>query len=369
GRADTQVKVRGFRIELGEVEGALRAHPAVKEAVVVAKGQGAGDKRLIAYVVPKAEGWPGVSGLRDHVKAKLPEYMVPSAFVALETLPLTSNGKVDRKALPEPESVRPELARQYVAPRTEVETTLAEVWAQVLGLNRVGVQDNFFELGGDSILSLQVVARARRAGLEISPRQLFQKQTVEELAQVAKVALEAGEQKPVEGAVELTPVQQAFFAQERNQAHHFNQSLLLDVAGEVEAAALEKALNEVVKHHDALRMRFDRVDGEWKQHNASVEEAGALKLEQVDLRGAQDVAAQLEQVATRVQGSLELEKGPLVKAVLFELGEKGRRLLVVVHHLVVDGVSWRVVVEDVERACEQVARGEAVELGPKSASY
>ncbi|NRD59326.1 non-ribosomal peptide synthetase, partial [Corallococcus exiguus] len=369
GRADTQVKVRGFRIELGEVEGALRAHPAVKEAVVVAKGQGAGDKRLIAYVVPKAEGWPGVSGLREHVKAKLPEYMVPSAFVALETLPLTSNGKVDRKALPEPESVRPELARQYVAPRTEVETTLAEVWAQVLGLNRVGVQDNFFELGGDSILSLQVVARARRAGLEISPRQLFQKQTVEELAQVAKVALEAGEQKPVEGAVELTPVQQAFFAQERNQAHHFNQSLLLDVAGEVEAAVLEKALNEVVKHHDALRMRFERVGGAWKQHNASVEEAGALKLEQVDLRGAQDIAAQLEQVATQVQGSLELEKGPLVKAVLFELGEKGRRLLVVVHHLVVDGVSWRVVVEDVERACEQVARGEAVELGPKSASY
>ncbi|WP_434300845.1 amino acid adenylation domain-containing protein [Corallococcus exiguus] len=363
GRADTQVKVRGFRIELGEVEGALRAHPAVKEAVVVAKGQGAGDKRLVAYVVGHGPELLDVGELRRALQSRVPEYMVPAIFVPLEALPLTSNGKVDRKTLPEPEGVRPELARQYVAPRTEVEKTLAEVWAQVLGLDRVGVQDNFFELGGDSILSLQVVSRAKRTGLEVTPKQLFQKQTVEALAQVVKAAQVVAAQGPVEGPVELTPVQQAFFAQERRQPHHFNQSLLLEVARALDAAVLEKALNEVVKHHDALRMRFEQADGEWKQRNAGVDEAGALKLEQVDLRGAQDVAAQLEQVATQVQGSLDLEKGPLVKAVLFELGEKGRRLLVVVHHLVVDGVSWRVVVEDVERACEQV------ELGPKSASY
>ncbi|NBC43821.1 amino acid adenylation domain-containing protein, partial [Corallococcus exiguus] len=363
GRADTQVKVRGFRIELSEVEGALRAHPAVKEAVVVAKGQGAGDKRLVAYVVGQGSELLDVGELRRALQSRVPEYMVPAIFVPLEALPLTSNGKVDRKALPEPEGVRPELARQYVAPRTEVEKTLVEVWAQVLGLDRVGVQDNFFELGGDSILSLQVVSRAKRAGLEVTPKQLFQKQTVEALAQVVKAAQVVAAQGPVEGPVELTPVQQAFFAQERRQPHHFNQSLLLEVSRALDAAVLEKALCAVVKHHDALRMRFERVDGEWKQRNASVEEAGALKLEQVDLRGAQDVATELEQVATQVQGSLDLEKGPPMKAVLFELGEKGRRLLVVVHHLVVDGVSWRVVVEDVERACEQV------ELGPKSASY
>ncbi|NPD30167.1 phosphopantetheine-binding protein, partial [Corallococcus exiguus] len=231
-----------------------------------------------------------VGELRRALKSRLPEYMVPSAFVPLEALPLTSNGKVDRKALPEPEGVRPELARQYVAPRTEVEKTLAEVWAQVLGLDRVGVQDNFFELGGDSILSLQVVSRAKRAGLEVTPKQLFQKQTVEALAQVVKAAQVVAAQGPVEGPVELTPVQHAFFEQDQRQPHHFNQSLLLEVSRALDAAVLEKALGAVVKHHDALRMRFERVDGEWKQRNASVEEAGALKLEQVDLRGAQDVA-------------------------------------------------------------------------------
>ncbi|QRN99308.1 amino acid adenylation domain-containing protein [Archangium violaceum] len=370
GRRDEQVKVRGFRIELAEVEGALLAQPEVKEAVVVARGEGAGDKRLVAYVVGHGAR-VDVAGLRGALGTRLPEYMVPSAIVVLEALPLTANGKVDRKALPAPDSARPELAREYVEPRTEVERVLAEVWAQVLGLRRVGARDNFFELGGDSILSLQVVARARKRGLEVTPRQLFQSQTVAELAAGLGEGRGEEEQEVVEGLVPLTPAQRRFFERERKKPWHFNQAVLVEVEQGLEAGVLERALGAVVARHETLRMRYAREGGEWTQRVVGVEEAGRVELEVVDLRAVPEArrVEDLEARAARVQGGLDLEKGPSLRAALFELGGKGRRLLVVIHHLLVDGVSWRVLLEDLERACEQVERGEAVELGPRTASY
>jgi hypothetical protein len=218
GRRDQQVKVRGFRIELGEVEAVLRQHTGIREAVVLAREDEPGDKRLVAYVVWERE--VGVSELREWLKQQLPEYMVPAGYVWLAELPLTANGKVDRGALPAPEGTRPELAVTFVTPRTLVEKQLAEIWSDVIGIKQIGINDNFFELGGDSILSIQIVARANQAGLRFTPRQLFQHQNIAKLTEVIDIApaLEA-EQGLVPGPVQLTPIQHWFFEQDLTDPH------------------------------------------------------------------------------------------------------------------------------------------------------
>ncbi|MFP5284432.1 MAG: amino acid adenylation domain-containing protein, partial [Thermoanaerobaculia bacterium] len=255
GRLDHQVKIRGVRIELGEIEAALVSVPGVREAVVVAREEVSGDRRLVAYVT----GEVAAGDLRVLLRERLPDSMVPSAFVTLPALPLTANGKVDRKALPAPEPSG--AGESYVAPRTREEELLAAVWAQVLRLPRVGVEDNFFELGGDSILSIQVVARSRQAGLLFTVRQLFEHQTVAGLARHATVVEPSGAvlagQGAVAGEVPLTPIQRWFFEQGFADPHHFNQTLLLESREALDPAALERAMAAVVEHHDALRMRFD----------------------------------------------------------------------------------------------------------------
>ncbi|HYO56030.1 condensation domain-containing protein, partial [Archangium sp.] len=306
--------------------------------------------------------------LRGSLKEKLPEYMVPAVFVRLAELPLTPNGKVDRRALPAPQEMATET--EYVAPRTPVEEKLAAVWASVLKLERVGVEDNFFELGGDSIISLQIVARAAQAGLHVTPRQLFERRTVAELAKVAVAAKQRGEQGVVVGPVPLTPIQHWFFEQGLPAAHHFNQSMLLEVGRPVEVERLEQALSRLLEHHDGLRLRFVEEGGRWSQVNAGVE--GKVALKRVDLsgQGEQQQHAAMEQVGAELQSGLNLTEGPLVRAALFERGE-GRtgRLLLVIHHLVVDMVSWRVLLEDLNTAYEQLERGQRVALPAKTTSF
>ncbi|MFL6284217.1 MAG: amino acid adenylation domain-containing protein, partial [Pyrinomonadaceae bacterium] len=232
GRADDQVKVRGFRIELGEIEAALSSHEAVRGCVVLVREDEPGDKRLVAYVAVAGEVWPAAGELREYLKSRLPEYMVPAAFVTMESLPLNANGKVDRKALPAPDYAPAASADEYVAPRDEVERALCEVWAEVLRVGRVGIRDNFFELGGDSILSIQVIARAARRGVRVTPRQLFEHQTVEALAAAAGSGARAeAEQGTVGGDVPLTPIQHWFFERRFAEQHHFNQAVLLKVEG------------------------------------------------------------------------------------------------------------------------------------------
>ena len=277
GRIDHQVKVRGFRIELGEIESALRQCAGVREAVVVARGA-SGETRLAGYV---SGAHLQVTELRRQLQLRLPDYMVPQAFVLLEKLPLTPNGKVDRRALPEPETLRLETASQYEAPRTEIEEKLAEIWAQVLGLERVGVHDNFFELGGDSILTLQLVARAREAGLHLTTRQLFQNQTVAVLAEVAEASVEAQEVHAVRGPVPLTPIQRWFFEQDFGDAQHWNQAVMMATDEPLDGAALEGAVNRVVAHHDALAMRFEHGPEGWRQ--IAGEAPAAAVLERVHL--------------------------------------------------------------------------------------
>ena len=350
GRIDGQIKIRGFRVELGEIEAALHAQPGVREAAVIDREDAPGQKRLVAYFVAEA-GAPAdlPQTLRDRLGEALPAYMVPAAFVALARLPLSPTGKIDRKALPAPPA---EVAtvQGYAPPRTETEALLAGVWAEVLGLSRVGVHDNYFALGGDSILSIQIVARAAQAGCRIAPRQLFQHQTVAELAAVAGTveAVEA-EQGEVAGAAPLSPIQRWFFASGRPDRHWFNQSFLLVVDRSVEPAAVERAVARLLAHHDALRLRFREVESVWTQELAP---AGELPFEIVDLSAVAEGErrAALEARTAALQASLDLEAGPIFRAALFDLGEgEPRRLLLSVHHLAVDGVSWRILLEDLER--------------------
>ncbi len=257
GRVDQQVKIRGFRVEPGEVEAALALHPAVREAVVVAREDVPGGvRRLVAYVVAR-EGMEWEAGeLRGHLSGRLPAYLVPAAFVALPALPLTPSGKLDRRALPAPEAVEPAAADAAAAPRTPAEVRLAAIWAELLGV-RVGVHDNFFALGGDSILSIQVIARAAEAGLRLTPRQLFEHPTVAGLAALAGAgAAVAAEQGAVRGEAPLTPYQAWFFALGNPEPWHWNMAVLLALRRPVAPAALVGALERLIDHHDGLRLRF-----------------------------------------------------------------------------------------------------------------
>ncbi|HEX6037119.1 non-ribosomal peptide synthetase, partial [Longimicrobium sp.] len=370
GRTDNQVKIRGYRVELGEIEAVLRRQEGVSGAIVVVREDAPGEKRLVAYVAGEAE----TAVLRETLRATLPEYMVPAAFVRMQTLPQTATGKIDPKTLPAPveDGAAADDGAACVAPRTPVERALAEIWAQALRRDRVGVEDSFFELGGDSILSIQVVSRARRAGLLLSPRHLFEHPTIAALAAVVEARgadeAPAAEQGRVEGSVRLTPIQAWYFDRDQPVPGHYNQSVLLEVDGSVSDAALQAALDGVLAHHDALRLRFRRAEAGWEQWHA--DEAG-IALERVDLSALsseEQDRAQAER-AGRAQAGLDLEHGPLGRAVLLDRGGRGRVLLLVLHHLVVDGVSWRILREDLEQACEQAERGEPVRLGAKTTSY
>ncbi|HEY0606761.1 MAG TPA: amino acid adenylation domain-containing protein, partial [Herpetosiphonaceae bacterium] len=371
GRSDAQVKVRGFRVELGEVEAALGQHPGVRDAVVILRGDGPGGKQLVAYVVenqePRTENQGnspepgsrflvlGSSELRSFLLDRLPEYMVPSAFVLLDVLPLTSHGKVDRAALPAPDTARPELAETFAAPQTATETLLAAIWASVLRREQIGIHDNFFALGGDSILSIQIIARANQAGLRLTPRQLFQHQTIASLAAVAGTAPEqTAEQGLVTGPVPLTPIQHWFFTQDLPERHHWNQSALFEVRQPLDGALLEQAVQQVLAHHDALRLRVERTADGWRQINPGLDATPLVQA--FDLRAVPlgEQAAAITQAATQLQTSLDLHSGPLLRVGSFTLGDdQPGRLLLVVHHLAVDTVSWGILLEDLQTAYAQ----------------
>jgi amino acid adenylation domain-containing protein/non-ribosomal peptide synthase protein (TIGR01720 family) len=373
GRIDNQVKIHGFRIELSEIESVLNEHPDIRETVVLAREDEPGNKRLVAYVVPKQPSEFLVSELRNFLKQKLPEYMVPLAFVRLKALPLTPNGKVDRQALPAPDSMRPELEGQFVAPRTPVEETIAGIWMQVLGLDRVGIYDNFFELGGDSIMSIQIVARLNQAGLQLTPKQMFEYPTVAGLAAVAGTALTMrSHQEPVTGSLPLTPIQHWFFEQKLCDRHHWNQAVLLEVQQAMVPDLLKQAMQHLLKHHDALRLRFTTTESGWQQVNAGFDEAEAVPFSSVDLSStpAAERETALEAIATQIQASLNLTNGPLMRVVLFNLGDtEPNRLFIVIHHLAVDGISWRILLEDFQQVYHQLSQGETVELPPKTTSF
>ena len=371
GRLDYQVKIRGFRIELGEIEFSLEQHPDVKQAVVIVREDEPGVKRLVGYIVPDTMPGPNQTELKNFLKEKLPEYMIPAVFMTLEAMPLTPNAKIDRKALPKPEITRSELEGAVVAPRNEVEEKLAAIWLQLLGIDQVGVNDNFFELGGDSILTIQVIAKARQAGLQITPKQLFQFPTIARLAEVAgTITTIQAEQGLVIGEVPLTPIQHWFFENEYLEINHWNQSILLEISQPMDISQLREAVGLLLSHHDALRLRFQPTDSGWQQMIAEQEKTLPFMFFDLSDLSFSQYKAEIERLADEIQSSLNISKGPIARFAYFDLGkENAARLLIAIHHLAIDGISWRILLEDLYSIYHQLASGQKIQLPLKTTSF
>jgi len=360
---------RGFRIAI-EQDTSLQETPLYN--IYARRAQEAHETR---QQDEHAVRWEGIGALRrdveGYLRERLPSYMVPSTFVFLDTFPILSNGKIDRRALPAPKQELSNLAKNFVGPRNPEEKTLAEIWAEVLRVARVGIHDNFFALGGDSILGIQIVARANRAGLNLSPRQIFQYQTVAQLAAVAgRSQASQAEQIAVTGEVPLTPIQHWFFEHDLPNPHHWNQSVVLETRQVLNPLLLERAFKHLLAHHDALRLRFTRRESGWEQFNTAVEDTVPFSVRDLSTLSDSEEEAMIEAAAVELQTSLNISTGPVLGAAYFDCGpDKAGKLLLVIHHLVVDGFSWRILIEDLQLAYQQESRGETVSLAPKTTSY
>ncbi len=369
GRIDDQVKIRGYRIELGEIESVIGQSKKVKQAVVLAKEDQQGNKRLVSYIVP--EGQFDKEALTGYLQKKLPEYMIPAIWVVLEQMSLTSNGKIDKRSLPEPDA--PSLVSQeYVAPRNEVEEKLAGIWQQLLGIERIGINDNFFELGGDSILTIQVVSRAKRFGYNLQPRDIFIHQTIKKLSQAVaqkSEAIASGEQGFLTGEAALLPVQQWYLETEQSNVSHFNQKLLLKIDKAITPSLLTEVIEQLSTHHDALRFKYSRIENGWKQEYGMA--LPKVVVENIDGDSAANIASRITALSDAYQQSLNIEEGDIVRVALMQTPDSAshNRMLIVIHHLVIDGVSWRVLVEDMEELLNGVIAGDKVNLGYKTSSY
>jgi len=360
GRIDQQVKVRGYRIELSEIEVRLAQLADVHDAAVTAVEDKAGNTALCAYVAPRQDD---IEALKAALKDTLPDYMVPAFWVEMDELPVTANGKIDKKALPEPDIEAGSAA--YKAPETEMETLLSDIWEEVLGLDQIGVSDNFFTLGGDSIKGIQMASRLNQHGYKLEMKDLFQHPTIEELVSyVERTEGKQADQGPVEGEAELTPIQRWFFEKNFTDKHHWNQSVMLHAKDGFDPEITEKTLHVLTVHHDALRMIYR----EQKPYYRGLEDA-SVELNVFELNGpAEDHEDRIEREADRLQSSISLETGHLLKAGLFR-AEDGDHLLLAIHHLVVDGVSWRILLEDFTSVYTQLKQGNEPALPPKTHSF
>ncbi|BCE05153.1 hypothetical protein B4123_2685 [Bacillus paralicheniformis] len=365
GRIDQQVKIRGFRIELSEIEVQLARLSEVQEAVVTDIEDACGNKALCGYVVANEQ--LDTESLARKLAQTLPDYMVPSFWVQLKELPVTANGKVDRRALPQPD-VEAQTA-EYKAPLTETEQLLADIWQEVLGIDRIGITDNFFALGGDSIKGIQMASRLQQHGWKLEMKDLFQHPTIGELSAYVQAADDQPiDQNPVEGEVTLTPIQRWFFERRFTNEHHWNQSVMLHALTGFDPETAGKALSKLIEHHDALRMVYQRNGDGIVQYNRGLEET-AVRPEVIRFNesGAELEAAVLK-ASNRIQSSIDLTEGPLLKAAIFKT-DQGDHLLIVIHHLVVDGISWRILLEDFAAGYAQAEKGEPIILQDKTHSF
>ncbi|HEY8544016.1 MAG TPA: amino acid adenylation domain-containing protein, partial [Acidimicrobiales bacterium] len=369
GRTDDRVKVRGYRIEPGEVEAALATHPAVGQVTVAAVTDGA--TRLVAYVVPAAGHAVDARALRAHAAERLPDHMVPAAVVGLPALPLTPNGKLDRAALPAPDF---SALSAGAPPRDEREAQLAELFARALGLPKVGIDDSFFDLGGDSIVSMQLVSLAREAGLVFTPRDVFRHKTVAALAPVVRTTASLVAEEAGVGVGRCGPTPIVHWLRELGgPIDRFHQVAFLEVPGTVREGPLTAALQALVDHHDALRLRLDVDDPGWA---LDVRPVGAVDaaplLRRVDVAGRSDDEVATEALAAwdRAAGELRPADGEMLRAVWFDAGaDRPGRLLLVAHHLVTDGVSWRILLPDLAAAWVAARAGGRPALAPVGTSF
>jgi amino acid adenylation domain-containing protein/FkbH-like protein len=377
GRVDEQVKIRGFRIELGEIESILRSHPGLKEAVVAAREDVSGRKRLVAYFVPRAEAAPSVGDLLNFLKAKLPPYMVPAAFVRLDTLPMTPAGKVDRRGLPEPGRERPDLGRQFVAPRTPMEEVIARIWGQVLGLDSIGVDDNFFDLGGHSLLATQVISQIRESlQMETPLASLFSFPTVAALAEhLADVSTENQPVLPVATLKkgEQLPLTQAqwrtwFLDQFEPGQSNYNIPTLLRLKGPLNYHALEQSFTALYRRHEALRAIFPTEDGKSVQIICEPREVQLPVSDFSDVPESEREARALV-AAAREGAKPYVMSRPVLRPRLLRLAEDEHLLLIVTHAVACDAVSTRILVQELVALYEGFATGQLIKLPPLRRRY
>ncbi|WP_160716663.1 non-ribosomal peptide synthetase [Chitinophaga solisilvae] len=366
GRADTQVKIRGFRIETGEIERAILSYGDIREAVVIAREDAAGSKYLAAYLVADKTITP--SDIRNYLSGLLPDYMLPGYYISLPQLPLTSNGKIDRHALPEPGEDDAGRSMAYAAARTDKEALLVQVWESVLGRSGISIHDNFFEAGGDSIKSIQIVSRLRKHGYRLAVTDVLRYPTPAGQAQVVEVLSYSNQEEVLSGEVLLSPVQRAFLENEALEKGQFNQSVLLQHEERIQEDGIREVFGELCRHHDALRLRFEQRNGVWAQEYSHPETAFYLEVHDWENREIAESITLMEAAADVLQKSMTLHEGPLVKLGLFRLAD-GDRLLVIIHHLLTDAVSLQILLEDLSTLYGQYLAGEGFTLPPKTDSF
>jgi amino acid adenylation domain-containing protein/non-ribosomal peptide synthase protein (TIGR01720 family) len=366
GRIDHQVKIRGFRIELGEIESQLMRAASIKEAVVLAGESQSTGQYLCAYIA--ADEVPDLTGLRDTLSGSLPGYMIPHYFVHVDKIPHTPAGKVDRKALPEPRAGK--TGEDYEAPRDDAEKKLALVWSRVLGIENIGIYDNFFELGGDSIKALQVASRLQKYGLKLEIGDLFFNPTIKQLRQCVREMDRTIEidQRPVAGKIAATPITHWFFDHRFTHSHHFNQAVMLYRKEGFAVELLKKVFKRIVEHHDVLRavVPTEPTDEQVLENKEAADVE--VPLEVIHLAAQENIKDKIEKEVKRIQQSIDLNKGLLIKTALFKTNH-GDHLLIVVHHLVIDGVSWRILFEDISLGYNQAQENKAIQFPAKTHSY
>ncbi|WP_051569308.1 non-ribosomal peptide synthetase [Alkaliphilus transvaalensis] len=367
GRIDHQIKIRGYRIEIEEIESQLLKHKEIHEAIVIPLEDEFGDKNLCGYIVGGREFT--ASELRDYLLKKLPSYMVPTYFLQLEKIPLNINGKVDRDALPGPKE-RLTGKNEYIAPKDERQALIADVFAQVLAVEKVGINDNYFVLGGDSIKALQIVSRLNQFGLELNVKDILTHQTISALC--INVDMEPKvrkyQQGTMAGEISFFPIHSWFFNQNFANANYYNQSILLKLRKAINMRTLEEGINYLIKHHDGLRLNYSR------ERNSLFYNSEHLKhpfiIEQYDISNLEEQEKEdcLKEIGEQMKASFNLEKDLLIKAALIKNTPAEDYLMVTAHHIVVDGVSWRIILEDLYHIIGTLMKDQEPQLPHKTAS-
>ncbi|MFK7784576.1 MAG: amino acid adenylation domain-containing protein, partial [Crocinitomicaceae bacterium] len=367
GRKDFQIKLKGYRIELGEIEESLVQNAKVDGAAVSAvSSKDDQEKELVAYFTSDDE--VNRTELITFLKQRLPDYMIPSRFIQLDEFPLTTNGKIDRKALPDPFESEIDSGTEYVAPSTDNEKALVAVCEDVMKQSKVSVKDNFYHLGGDSIKSIQVVARLKQRGLSLKVEHILKHPVLVDLAKFIEASVQSVDQTEVSGNVKLTPIQKWFFESSQIVSHdYFNQSVLLKSTVQLDDELLKASLIELTNHHDALRMVFPASTDGWEQVNQQISES-AFELSFHDLTEVDNPEEEIINVTEQLQKSISIEQGPLVKVARIRTKSEDF-LALIIHHLVVDGVSWRILLEDLASTYTSLLEGKQSEIPAKTDAY
>lgn len=367
GRADDQVKIRGYRIELGEISAVLNKCTGIKDCFIAIKDESKSKKFIIAYYI--SDNDQEENHIRDYMKNHLPHYMIPSYFIKMESFPLTVNGKVDTKRLPDTKTNSEETKSKSVI--NETEQKLLKIWKEVLNNQEIAISDNFFECGGDSILSIQICSLAKKENLFITSKDIFEKQSIEELAKVVESTGDLTiNQSDVFGKASFTPIQSWFFSQQINNYNHWNQSVTLKGYPQLSEKRLMKIMAHIVKHHDGLRSRFTSKEA-FSQIEKNTDPNENWTLNYVNLSNMnKDIQEQeIVKLGIDAQEGINISNGPLMKIVCINTGKNEHRIIWIIHHLLVDGVSWRILIEDFDRLYIQDINDQELKLDNKTTSY